>query len=173
MINELGLEYAQALFDLSTHHQEDLEALDILNEILKDPEIKRVVFHPSIEKDAKKTMFSNVFKDKTSDLFIHFIDVLIDNDRLGEVENILDSFKYICDYQSGILNVTIKSNNELNDEQLALIVKYLKNKYQKNEVKYTFIKDESLIGGIKIIVGNDLIDATIDDQLLKMKEIVK
>lgn len=173
MINELGLEYAQALYDLSNNPQEEMDALDVLNEILKDEKIKKAIFHPSIEKDAKKKMFKDVFENRTSTLFINFIAVLIDNDRLMETENIYDSFKYLVDLNQGILNVEINCNAELNEEQLAIIFKYLKNKYQKNVIKHKFIKDESLIGGIRIKVGNDLIDATIDDQLLKMKEIVK
>ena len=95
MINELGLEYAKALIDLSQDADDDLNSLAILNHILNDEQIKKTIFHPLIDKDAKKELFTNVFQNKVSKVFMEYIYVLVDNERLNIVGDIYDSYQYL------------------------------------------------------------------------------
>lgn len=173
MINEVGLEYAKALFDLANDLDSELENLQMLKVITEDDEIKKVLFHPLIDKDAKKEIFKNVLESKTSNIFLDYIYVLIDNDRLDGVTDIFDSFSFLYNKEKGILNVKIKSKDNLSEEQDNKIIAFLKKKYQINQVNIEKIIDDTLIGGIKIYVGNDLLDATIDDQLLQIKESIE
>ena len=173
MINELGLEYAKALIDLSQDADDDLNSLAILNHILNDEQIKKTIFHPLIDKDAKKELFTNVFQNKVSKVFMKYIYVLVDNERLNIVGDIYDSYQYLYDYSKGILHCEIITNQELKDNQLKQIIDYLKKQYQKNDIQYQQTIDQNLIGGIKIKVGNDIIDASIDDQLLQLKESIR
>ncbi len=173
MINELGLEYAKALIDLSQDADDDLNSLAILNHILNDEQIKKTIFHPLIDKDAKKELFTNVFQNKVSKVFMEYIYVLVDNERLNIVGDIYDSYQYLYDYSKGILHCEIITNQELKDNQLKQIIDYLKKQYQKNDIQYQQTIDQNLIGGIKIKVGNDIIDASIDDQLLQLKESIR
>ena len=173
MINEVGLEYAKALFDLANDLDSELENLQMLKVITEDDEIKKVLFHPLIDKDAKKEIFKNVLESKTSNIFLDYIYVLIDNDRLDGVTDIFDSFSFLYNKEKGILNVKITSKDKLSEEQDNKIIAFLKKKYQINQVNIEKIIDDTLIGGIKIYVGNDLLDATIDDQLLQIKESIE
>lgn len=173
MINEVGLEYAKALFDLANDLDSELENLQMLKVITEDEEIKKVLFHPLIDKDAKKEIFKNVLESKTSNIFLDYIYVLIDNDRLDGVTDIFDSFNFLYNKEKGILNVKITSKDNLSEEQDNKIIAFLKKKYQINQVNIEKIIDDTLIGGIKIYVGNDLLDATIDDQLLQIKESIE
>ena len=83
MINEVSLQYAKSLYELSTNLEKDLNDLKVLtNAILESNELVKVLKHPSISKDEKKQIFKELLKEKVENYFLYFIYVLVDNDRI-------------------------------------------------------------------------------------------
>ena len=67
MINEVSLQYAKSLYELSTNLEQDLNDLKVLtNAILDSNELVKVLKHPSISKDEKKQIFKELLKEKIS-----------------------------------------------------------------------------------------------------------
>ena len=66
------------------------------------------------------------------------------------------------------LSIKIIVASELSDEQLKGIIKKFKDMYKVETVQYTIEIDESIIGGIKVCVGNKIYDNTIDTRLRKI-----
>lgn len=173
MINEVSLQYAKSLYDLSNDLDKDLNDLEVLKSCISNSnELVKVLMHPSISKEEKKELFKNLLSDKVDNYFLYFIYVLVDNERILEIENIYDTFKMLVDEKKNILNCEVISKYSLTDQIKIDLIKFLENKYHK-QIKLNELIDEALIGGIKVIVQNEVIDYTFDSSLANLKNTIK
>lgn len=173
MINEVSLQYAKSLYDLSKDLDQDLNDLEVLKSCISNSnELVKVLMHPSISKEEKKELFKNLLSGKVEDYFLYFVYVLVDNERILELENIYDTFKMLVDEKNNILNCEVVSKYSLENNVKEDLIKYLSQKYQKEIILKELVNDE-LIGGIKVIVQNEVIDYTIDSNLTNLKNTIK
>lgn len=173
MINEVSLQYAKSLYDLSKDLDQDLNDLEVLKSCISNSnELVKVLMHPSISKEEKKELFKNLLSGKVEDYFLYFVYVLVDNERILELENIYDTFKMLVDEKNNILNCEVVSKYPLDNNVKEDLIKYLSQKYQKEIILKELVNDE-LIGGIKVIVQNEVIDYTIDSNLTNLKNTIK
>jgi len=173
MINEVSLQYAKSLYDLSKDLDQDLNDLEVLKSCISNSnELVKVLMHPSISKEEKKELFKNLLSGKVEEYFLYFIYVLVDNERILELENIYDTFKMLVDEKKNILNCEVVSKYPLDKNIKEDLIKYLSQKYQK-EIKLKETINDELIGGIKVIVQNEVIDYTIDSTLTNLKNTIK
>lgn len=173
MINEVSLQYAKSLYELSKDLDQDLNDLEVLKSCISNSnELVKVLMHPSISKEEKKELFKNLLSGKVEDYFLYFIYVLVDNERILELENIYDTFKMLVDEKKNILNCEVVSKYPLDKNIKEDLIKYLSQKYQK-EIKLKETINDELIGGIKVIVQNEVIDYTIDSTLTNLKNTIK
>lgn len=173
MINEVSLQYAKSLYELSKDLDQDLNDLEVLKSCISNSnELVKVLMHPSIFKEEKKELFKNLLSGKVEDYFLYFIYVLVDNERILELENIYDTFKMLVNEKKNILNCEVVSKYPLDKNIKEDLIKYLSQKYQK-EIKLKETINDELIGGIKVIVQNEVIDYTIDSTLTNLKNTIK
>lgn len=173
MINEVSLQYAKSLYELSKDLDQDLNDLEVLKSCISNSnELVKVLMHPSISKEEKKELFKNLLSGKIEDYFLYFIYVLVDNERILELENIYDTFKMLVDEKKNILNCEVVSKYPLDKNIKEDLIKYLSQKYQK-EIKLKETINDELIGGIKVIVQNEVIDYTFDSTLTNLKNTIK
>ena len=173
MINEVSLQYAKSLYELSKDLDQDLNDLEVLKSCISNSnELVKVLMHPSISKEEKKELFKNLLSGKVEEYFLYFIYVLVDNERILELENIYDTFKMLVDEKKNILNCEVVSKYPLDKNIKEDLIKYLSQKYQK-EIKLKETINDELIGGIKVIVQNEVIDYTIDSTLTNLKNTIK
>ena len=173
MINEVSIQYAKSLYELSTDLDRDLTDLEVLKSCICDQtELVKVLQHPSISKEEKKEIFKNLLSDKVENYFLYFIYVLVDNERILDINHIYDTFKMLVDEKHNILNCDVVSKYPLATMIKNDLVKFLENKYHK-QIIINEIIDNSLIGGIKVIVQNEVIDYTFDSTLMNLKNTIK
>ena len=173
MINEVSLQYAKSLYELSTNLEKDLNDLKVLaNAILESNELVKVLKHPSISKSDKKEIFKELLKEKVENYFLYFIYVLVDNDRILELDNIYETFKMLHDESKNQVTAYVTTKYELTESTKHDLISFLENKYNK-KINLTEKVDNTLIGGIKVVVENEVIDYTIDYQLENIKNTIK
>ena len=173
MINEVSLQYAKSLYELSTNLEKDLNDLKVLtNAILESNELVKVLKHPSISKDEKKQIFKELLKENVENYFLYFIYVLVDNDRILELDNIYETFKMLHDESKNQVTAYVTTKYELTESTRHDLISFLENKYNK-KINLSEKVDSTLIGGIKVVVENDVIDYTIDSRLENIKNTIK
>ncbi len=167
MENEVSRQYAKALFELTKSledKQTDLANLKVLSACLLTAEVKKVFTHPTITKDAKKEIIENLLKDQVAPIFLSFIKVLIDNDRLFLLSEITESYETLLDELMGKKKINVKSKYPLNDELRDEIIKYLESYYHK-EIILNETVDKDASTGLLITSGNEVIDLTASSKL--------
>lgn len=176
MITTIGLQYAKALFDLATDNnleQSYFDNLVTLNDIIKsNPDIDKTFKHPSISNDDKKQILNNVLSEKVTNDFLHFLFVLIDNMRFDALEDIIDSYKSYLNEFNKECNAEVFTKYKLDDTEVNNLVKVLEKHFNK-KVNLEQTIDENLIGGIVVKVDGVIIDGSIINQMLSLKNELK
>jgi F-type H+-transporting ATPase subunit delta len=85
---------------------------------------------------------------------------------LGEI---IKRFDYLLDKDSEVIKVLITSSSKISDGEVQRISTNIENNIQK-KVNITTETDASIIGGLKLRVGNTLIDGSIYSRLQKIRE---
>ncbi len=160
-------QYALAVFSLAKESKREFDFIDGLNGFVSglSEETYKFFAHPKITKAEKKAVLETVIKDL---LLLHFVKVLIDNDRFSIIEPICLSYKDILDDLNKIMKVTVISNKKLTESNLDRITNKLKKTYHRNIVIQTQL-DPTIVGGFRIEFDGNIIDETINKQLAQLK----
>ena len=175
-MNSIYLSYAEALFSLNKENnksdKETIEVLDTINSAI-DADIKKFLYSKAIKASDKKEVIKNSLKGIDENI-LGFLYVLIDNNRINELDNIIQAYKRLVMEKSGEIEVTVKSAKELKDINIKLLKKTIKNKFFNNnldkEIVINFIIDKSLVEGILIEYQNKVYDASIINKEISLKE---
>ena len=171
--------YANALFQLAKEAKvidtvsNDLTSLEVT--INSDVEILKFIQNPSIKKSLKVQFFNTVSqKLELSKLTENFIGLIIKKNRVHYILEMIRAFNDLLSELKGIKSANITSAYKLSDEEVSKIKMKLKDKFN-SDFNINLLTDSSLIGGLKIQVGSQMIDTSIKNQLnllkAKMKEV--
>lgn len=165
--------YGEALFELAVEENKTDSYLEEVSSLLKviseTQEFGQFMNHPKIPKEEKIQFVENIFSGKLDREILGFLITVIEKDRYGEIEKIL---QYVIDcikeYSSiGTAFVTTAfplQEKEVNDvkEKLLATTKY-------KSIECHFDVDESLIGGMVIKMGDRVVDSSIRTKLAHME----
>jgi F-type H+-transporting ATPase subunit delta len=98
-----------------------------------------------------------------------FVNDLKKNGMLDKVEEIIGKFTEIYNHKNGIIKAKVFVKDVLTPEEAKRIEQFVKEEYGAKEVELTVVKDDKLKGGIKIIVGEDILDRSISGKLTKLR----
>lgn len=173
MYEYLDRRYALALYEVAEKNgkvEEYIQELkEIVNLIKNNEELLSVVKHPEITTSQKKRVFKSIFKGKIDEYILGFLLILIEKDRILYIEEKLNEMEKIHLERQNILVAHIKSVIPLNEEEKMSLEEKLKRKYNKNILLKEEI-DKSLIGGVYIRVGDDVIDGTIKSKFEEIRK---
>lgn len=165
-------EYANALFELGKENNK----LDIfsdnfttVSETIEIDNFLSILSNASIKKSVKKEMVSKVYHNLDQD-FIYFLYTLIDHNRINLVKKINEAYNDLVLEDSNSINASIISAYKLNAKALNEIEVLLEKRYEGKNLILNNIIDESLIGGIKVIVNNEALDLSLKNSLDRLKD---
>ncbi len=97
--------------------------------------------------------------------------VSLDRNRIsGNAEHLLNHLKKIIYKQEGILEANLFSATPVTAHQKKEIIGELKRRYGATDVVLNELLDQSLLGGFKIEINNQIIDLTIRNKIIKLQE---
>jgi F-type H+-transporting ATPase subunit delta len=159
--------YAEAAFRLA-REQGDLDRwsqmLQLLEIVVQDEHVARAIVDPNFTQRQLEQLVLGVCGEQLDGSGRNFVQVLVGNDRLGVVPAIRALFEDLKREQEGVLEAQITSAFALDDEQQSRLVRRLESKYQR-KVSAQVSVDPQLIGGVKIVVGDKVLDATVRGKL--------
>ncbi len=92
-----------------------------------------------------------------------------DKNLISKKDEILKALEDIINKKEGIVKAKVVSKDKLSKEEENEIKDFIKNKYKAKEVYLELKEEEKLLGGIKIEVGNDIIDTTLSNKLHQLQ----
>lgn len=169
--------YASALFDLSVEEKSvaKIEAsLDGVAAIISSNEdFSNLLASPVISSDEKSGVIEIVVaKAKLPKLVANFLKTVAQNGRLFVLPAMIDAFKDLAATERDELSADVVSAAPLSKKQLTDLAKVLKSKMGKTVTLETSV-DPSLIGGLVVKVGSQMIDSSLKTKLTAMKIAMK
>ncbi|MEM9111614.1 MAG: ATP synthase F1 subunit delta [Planctomycetota bacterium] len=168
----VGRVYAEALLELA-REQGQVDALadevqQLLPVIAEGGELNRLLTNPAIGDAERAKIVERVFGGKISDTLYKFFLVLSGKGRLGSLPQVAAGYLLAVSEERGQIDVQAYIASELDSAAAQQVADQI-GKALGKQVTLTQKVDASLIGGLKIKVGDQLIDASVASQLRSMK----
>ena len=162
--------YAEAVFRLAKDEgrlAQWSEALAWLAASLVEPAVSAAVANPERTEAEVVTLLGGILGDKAGPEVRNLLEALAENHRLALLPAIAEQFEQLKQVEEGVLTADIASAYPLTEAQSAELAATLKAKYGKEIVLKASV-DPSLIGGVRILVGDEVIDASVRGKLHTM-----
>ncbi|WP_226581410.1 F0F1 ATP synthase subunit delta [Halobacillus litoralis] len=164
--------YAQALFQLAQERKkvdQIGEELKTVRQVLRgNSSVYTFLKHPKITTEDKKRVFSKSFQGMTTEV-LNTLNLLVDRHREDLILDIISEYLTKIADQKGIAEATVYSVRELSDEEKQQISKTFAPKVEKQSLNITNIIDSSLLGGIRVRIGNRIFDGSVSGKLSRME----
>ncbi len=165
---EAAFRIAQDVRQLDGWHQ----ALERMAAVAADAEMRALIDNPKVDVATVVRVFAEVAgKDLTSEQK-NFIQLLADNDRLTVLGEIRDLFADLKNGVEGVQEAQIVSAFPIDAGAQANLVADLERRF-RCKIQATVSVDPELIGGVRIAVGDQVIDASVRGKLAQMATALK
>jgi F-type H+-transporting ATPase subunit delta len=162
--------YAEAAFKIASEQQ----ALPVWGEMLKlsaavmrDPAMQSAIDNPRLGAPEKEALFLSVTGDKLNAIGKSFIRALVEADRITLLPQIETMFADLRNAAEGVAQAQIVSALPLDGAQVAELKVALEKRFGK-KIEASVSVDPSLIGGARIVVGDQVVDGSIAGKLAAM-----
>lgn len=159
--------YAEAVFKLA-HEQNALAkwsaALANLDAVVGDARVQAIISDPKVSAQQLEGLVLGVIGDKLEGAARNFVQVLVQNGRLELTPHIRGLYENLKREHEGVLEASVISALPIGDDQVKALVAALEAKFKRKITTKVEI-DPQLIGGVKIVVGDKVIDATVRGRL--------
>lgn len=143
------------------------EGLALAGAIAADPEMTALLANPRLGRPDKRAVFFGVGGERLPMPVRNLVTLLIDADRAGLLPEIARQFEALRRAHENILQVTIVSAKPMADAERDALAATLAAKHGRRVVA-TVKVDETLIGGARIHVGDEVIHGSVRDALDQM-----
>lgn len=171
----LGRPYSEAAFALARAGDALgpwSQSLELLAALAANADLQQVVTNPKLQPADIARFVLGVAGDTLSEEQSNFVKVLIDNDRFNVLPEIRDLFVALKDAHEGVLEAHIASAFPIDEATLNKLVADLEQKFNA-KVRAQVAIDATLIGGVRIAVGDQVIDASVRGKLAAMATALK
>jgi F-type H+-transporting ATPase subunit delta len=170
-MEELARVYSEALFGAAKEQGKlDLikDQLDTVSSALEaNRELGVFFFSPYFSSREKKDGIEKVLQG-ADELLTNFLDVLVDKHRMPVIFRIRRQFEALWQEENRLLEVEVTSAIELDDE-IASEIQERVERQTGRRVELTRTVDEGILGGLVVRVSNMILDASIRNQLERLR----
>lgn len=135
-------------------------------------EVRAAIHDPNLSPAKVAGLFIAILAGRLSGEAENFVRVLAENRRLAVLPEICTQYETLRNEREKVVDADIYTAFELNDSQLAQLVGGLERKTGR-KVNPRIQLDKELIGGVKIVIGDRVIDASARAQLAALESLLK
>lgn len=162
--------YAEALFQVAVNGdlQQALGQVDALAAVAADPQLRQFADNPKVSSDEVFQVITSVVDVPLTDGGKNLLRAVIDNGRLAVLPEIATQFRALANARSGVSDATVYSAFPLDAAQLNDVVAALEKRFGR-KLNATVVLEPELIGGIRVVVGDEVLDTSVKARLEQMK----
>lgn len=174
-MSALTLRYAHAFASVAASNHLDTNAAqqqmrDFSETLADSHELREVLMNPSIPNEQKLKVLDAISgRIGMIPQVRNFLAVIMDHQRLAELDEILAEYHEIADEQAGFAEAEITSAHPLNDEDRAELEAQVA-KVAGGRVRATYRQDATLLGGAVVRIGSTVYDGSIRGQFQQLKQ---
>jgi F-type H+-transporting ATPase subunit delta len=166
--------YAEALLNVADERGQMESVLDELNGLVADvfaadPVVETFLASPAVRQEPKAEVLRAVFSERASDLFLDFLLVLNEHERLDLLRPIAQAYRDLYDEKVRRVRVRVRSAVVLPDDQRTRLEETLRETLRQEPILETRI-DPEMLGGLIVKVGDWQYDASVRTTLKTLSD---
>jgi len=161
--------YAEALFRVAKAGNLAAwsELVSEMAYVAAQPDVQALSHNPNVsDKMIAETLLALLKSPQTGEAK-NFINMLVENDRVSLLPEIGAQFHVLKNAQEGAADAEITSAFEMNDVQVKQLIATLEKKFGR-KLNPSVHVDASLIGGVRVVVGDEVLDTSVRAKLQQM-----
>lgn len=174
-ISTIARPYAEALLKAVKESKEEglaqklIPVLDTIDEIVADPKLKELAIDPSLSSDQIYELIRGMLDKAVPQEAENLLKLVIQNGRIEALPQITAQYRELLNHENKEADVTIETAFPLSDDQVADLIKAFDKKFPGIKLLPKVVVDKDLIGGVRVIVGDKVLDGTVKARLAEMQ----
>ena len=161
--------YAEALYKSpQSGLAGDSNWLDALAAVAGDEQLQQFADNPKVTPQQVYGLVTDVARVQLPPAAENFLRTVIENGRLAALPEIAHQFRALKNSQSGSTDAIVYSAFPISAQQLAELTGTLEKRFGR-KLNLTVEEDASLIGGIRVVAGDEVLDTSVQARLEQMK----
>jgi len=162
--------YAEALFEVAANGDlaQSVDQLTLVAGVAADPQLRQFADDPKTRPEQVFDVIAGVLGRPLSAQVANLLRTVIENGRLAALPEVAHQFRAQASARSGIAEATIYSAFPIEPAQLPPVVGALEKRFGRR-INATVALDPELIGGIRVVVGDEVLDTSVKARLEAMK----
>lgn len=169
-MTKVSLLYARALLLAIGENVKDLEAaaeqLDLAAEVLSEQKVQEFFARPQVVASTKENLIKKTFSQNPP--ILNLLKLVARNGKIREIKNIAASFRAVLSEAAGVATAKIESATPLAEKQIEELAAALQ-KLTGKKIAAEAAENPELLGGVKVTLGDELIDLSLAGKLKKME----
>ncbi len=143
-----------------------------LAQVAVDARVSQTMHDPNVPTEKVAGLFIGILAGQLTADAENFVRVLADNRRLDVLPEIREQFEALKNTREGVVDAEIHTAFPLDAGQLAELTARIE-QHAKRKVKARVIEDKSLLGGVRLTIGDKVIDGSARAQLAALAATLK
>ena len=143
-----------------------------LAQVAEDKRVRALTADPALSDAQAAGVFISILAGKLDGQAENFVRVLAENKRLELLPEIHLQFEVLKNEKEGVVEAEVYSAFEMNEAQVADLAQRLE-KRTGRKVRAKLQIDKELIGGVKVVIGDKVIDGSARGQLAALENALK
>ena len=161
--------YAEALFKASARDLEGTAGwIDQLAAVAGNPQLLQFAADPKVAPEQVFDLVSGFVSQGLPENGKNFLRTVIDNGRIAALPEVAAQFRLLKNAQSGASDAVVYSAFPIDETGLKNVSESLERRFGR-KLNTRVELDPSLIGGIRAVVGDEVLDTSVKARLEQMK----
>lgn len=162
--------YAEALFQVASRQDAKAwgEQLAALAQVAQDNQLRQFADDPKVDTEQVFQVMVAAAKQPLLPGVQNFLREAIANGRLAALPAMVQQFHDLANAASGVADAHIHSPYPIEPAQLAEVVATLEKRFGR-KLQAQVVLEPGLIGGIRVVVGDEVLDTSVKARLERMK----
>lgn len=162
--------YAEALFKASSNGSLAGLAAEVqaLAAVAGNAQLRHYADDPKVTSNQTFDLITSVVKTPLSEPTRNLLRAMIDNGRLAALPDVATQFQALVNQRSGVSDAVVHSAYPIDASQLADVVASLEKRFGR-KLNASVVVDPELIGGVRVVVGDEVLDTSVKARLEQMK----
>jgi F-type H+-transporting ATPase subunit delta len=162
--------YAEALFQAAPAADLNgwLEQVQTLAAVASDAQVRSLAGNPRFTESQVFDVMTGAVKVALAPAVANFLRTVLDNGRLAALPLMAEQFQTLVRARQGVSEAVVYSAFPVDAAQLADIQGALEQRFGR-KLQFTVQIDPELIGGVRVVVGDEVLDTSVKARLDRMK----
>ena len=162
--------YAEALFKAVASNDAAAvsEQVNGLAAVAGHEQVRQFADNPKVSADQVFELITSVAKGALSNAAKNLLRTVIDNGRLAALPEVAAQFHALVNARGGVSDATVESAFAIDAAQLPAVVAALEKRFGRKLNAHVVVVPE-LIGGVRVVVGDEVLDTSVKARLEQMK----